>query len=121
MICYNENMKEVEFYTTTEGKCPYFEWLETLSLNFQIRIDNRLNRIRDGNFGDCKKLQNSQLSELRFTFGKGYRIYFKELDNLIIIILAGGDKSDQNKTIKKADEYLEDYLKREYKNDNKIR
>jgi len=51
-------------------------------------------------------------------FGKGYRIYFKELDNVIILIVAGGDKSDQKRTIKQADKYLEEYLTRSKNNDN---
>jgi len=61
---------------------------------------------------DCKRLTNSKLSELRLDFGKGYRIYFKELDNVIILIVAGGDKSDQKLTIKQADKYLEEYMNR---------
>ena len=69
-------------------------------------------------YGDCKRLTNSKLSELRLDFGKGYRIYFKELDNVIILIVAGGDKSDQKRTIKQADKYLEDYLNRSKNNDN---
>lgn len=68
--------------------------------------------MKDGNYGDYKRLQNSQLSELRLDFGKGYRIYFKELDNVIILIVAGSDKSDQKTTIKKADKFLNEYLNR---------
>lgn len=69
--------------------------------------------MRAGNYGDWKKLQNSQLSELRLDFGSGYRIYFKELDNVIILILAGSNKSSQKSIIKQADKYLEDYINRE--------
>lgn len=58
-------------------------------------------------------MQNSQLSELRLDFGSGYRIYFKELDNVIILILAGSNKSSQKSIIKQADKYLEDYINRE--------
>ncbi len=113
-------MKEIELYTTADGKCPYIDWLDTLCDEYSIRIDKRINRMREGNFGDWKRLQNSQLSELRLKFGKGYRIYFKELDNVIILIVAGSDKSDQKAVIKQADKYLEDYLNRKNKDDNKI-
>ncbi len=105
-------MKEIEYYTTPEGKCPYIEWRNTLSIEFQVRIAKRLNRMSNGNYGDWKRLQNSQLYELRMDFGKGYRIYFKELDNVIILILAGSDKSDQKHTIKQAGKYLEEFLNR---------
>ena len=57
---------------------------------------------------------------MRFDFGKGYRIYYKELDNIIILIIAGSGKSDQKKVIKLADEYLEEYVNRSKNNDNKI-
>lgn len=111
-------MKEVEFYTTQDGKCPYIEWSNTLSMNYRARIDMRIRRMTEGNFGDCKRLQNSRLSELRLNFGKGYRVYYRELDNVIILIIAGSDKSDQKRVIKQADKYLDDYLNRSIDNDN---
>ena len=113
-------MKEIVYYTTIDGKCPYIEWRDSLSILYQARIAKRLSRVQNGNLGDCKRLQNSQRSELRFDFGKGYRIYYKELDSIIILILAGSDKSDQKKVIKLADEYLEEYVNRSKNNDNKI-
>ena len=105
-------MKEIKIYTTKEGKSPFIDWIKTISPDFRVRINKRINRMKDGNFGDWKKLQNSQLSELRMNFGKGYRIYFKELDNVIILILAGSDKSDQKAVIKQADKYYEEYINR---------
>ena len=75
--------KEIELYTTKDGKCPFIEWIQNLSYDFKIRIYKRINRMKDGNYGNWKKLQNSQLSELKLDFGKGYRVYFKELDNVI--------------------------------------
>ncbi len=113
-------MKEIIYYTTIDGKCPYIDWRNNLSYNFQSRISMRLLRLMNGNYGDCKRLKNSQLSELRFDFGKGYRIYFKELDDVIILIVAGSDKSNQKNIIKKADEYLTEYLSRRTENDNKF-
>ena len=108
-------MKQLEYYTTEDGKCPYTEWLEKLSPAFQVKILTRLDRLAEGNKGDWKPLQNSQLSELRLHFGSGYRIYFKELDNVIILIFAGSNKSDQVKTIKKANKYYEEYINRSNK------
>lgn len=105
-------MKEIEYYTTPEGKCPYIEWFNTLSREHQAKVIKRVNRLEDGLYGDCKRLTNSKLSELRLNFGKGYRIYFKELNNIIVLIITGSDKSNQKSTIKQADKYLEDYLTR---------
>ncbi len=77
-------IKEIEYYTMPNGKCPYIEWFKALSRDYQSRVIKRINRLADGLYGDCKQLTNSTLSELRFDFGKGYRIYFKEFNNTII-------------------------------------
>lgn len=52
-------------------------------------------------FGDCKPVGDG-ISELKINYAKGYRIYFKETDGKIIILLIGGDKSTQQKDIQKA-------------------
>ena len=111
-------MKQIEYYTTENGKCPYIKWFYDLEPIYRAKVLIRLDRLIEGNPGDYKHLTNSKLSELRLHFGKGYRIYYKELDNVIILIVAGSDKSDQEKTIKQANMYLEDYIKRS-KYDNK--
>ena len=110
-------MKEIIYYTTKDGKCPFQKWLNKLDSIEQKRIRQRLLRIQYGNFGDCKPLQNSELSELRFITNKGYRVYYKELDSIIVLILAGSDKSDQVQTIKKANKYFEEFKERYSKND----
>ncbi|MBQ6516657.1 type II toxin-antitoxin system RelE/ParE family toxin [bacterium] len=112
-------MKEILYYTTSDGKCPFREWLNKLDSIEQKRIRQRLLRIKYGNFGDYKKLKNSDLSELRFITSKGYRIYFKELDNIIILIVAGGDKSNQVQIINKANNYYREFKER-YLKDDKI-
>ena len=112
-------LKEVEYYTTVEGKCPYLDWFNSLTKEYQSKIIKRINRLEDGLYGDYKKLQNSALSELRFHFGKGYRIYFKEINDKIILFVAAGDKSDQRRTIKQADSFLQEYLNRSTIYDNK--
>ena len=89
---YHMNMKEIIYYTTIDNKCPFKEWLNRLDSIEQKRIWQRLLRIQLGNYGDCKRLQNSELSELRFITNKWYRVYFKELDDIVVLILAGSDK-----------------------------
>lgn len=71
----------------------------------QVRILDRLDKLQDGYYGDFKIL-DSEIKELRFKFGSGYRIYFHETNDIIILLLCGGDKSTQNSDIKKAKEYL---------------
>ena len=104
--------KQIVYYTTQNGKCPYIEWLISLDKKTQNVINSRVERLKDGLNGDWKRLTNSKLSELRITFGKGYRVYYRELNNIIILIVAGGDKSDQKRLIKQADKYLKEFEER---------
>lgn len=54
-------------------------------------------------FGDCQPVGNG-INELKINYAKGYRIYFKETNGKIIILLLGGDKSTQQNDIEKANE-----------------
>lgn len=93
--------KEIHFFVSVNGKCYIKEWLEKLDVQTRAKINVRLVRLKYGAYGDYKRL-DSKLSELRFFFAKGYRIYFTEQNNKIILLLNAGDKSSQNKDIKKA-------------------
>ena len=57
----------------------------------------------DEHFGDCESVGDG-IKELKINYAKGYRVYFKEKDNKIIILLLGGDKSTQQSDIEKAKE-----------------
>lgn len=67
-----------------------------------IRIQKLEN---DEHFGDCESVGDG-IRELKINFAKGYRVYFKEQDGKIIILLIGGDKSTQQQDIDKAKEIL---------------
>lgn len=108
-IAYNVGMKKVEIFELKNGDIPLQKWLNSLKdRQTKARILEKLKRLSAGNFGDYKKL-DFELSELRLKFGSGYRIYFSEINNVIILLLSGGDKSTQNRDIKKAKEYLKIY------------
>ena len=72
----------------------------------------RLERIKLGNLGDFRSVGEG-VCELRIDYGPGYRIYFGQIGNIIVIILLGGDKSTQNRDIRKAIEYWRDYRSQE--------
>jgi putative addiction module killer protein len=69
-------------------------------------IEARLKMIEvESHLGDCKNVGNN-VFELRIHLGAGYRIYFTYKNNVIILLLCGGDKSTQEQDIKKAKEMI---------------
>ena len=103
--------KIVEIYVTSSDKKPFIEWLESLDDKIRYRVKERLDRVLLGNLGDNKFIKNG-VFELRLDFGSGYRIYFGNEKKFFIVLRCGGNKSTQNKDIKKALEYWKDYLSR---------
>lgn len=103
----------IRTYEKADGTVPFNEWLERLR-DKQARgvIRTRLNRVRLGLMGDCKPV-GSGVSELRIDFGPGYRVYFAQEGEQIIILLCGGDKSRQEQDIARAKEYWADYGSRD--------
>ena len=67
----------------------------------RARIDIRIRRLSLGNAGDAKPVGDG-VSELKVDHGPGYRVYFIQRGDVVIVLLAGGDKSTQDKDICKA-------------------
>jgi len=78
------------------------KWLKKLNdSRARHRINIRIKRLEEGNYGDVKHTGEGVI-EMRINYGQGYRVYFKETGNEIIILLCGGDKSTQQEDIAKA-------------------
>ncbi len=78
------------------------DWLDDQSdKRAQVRIAARLRLAEAGNLGDWGPV-GGPVSELRVDYGPGYRLYFTRRGGLLIIMLAGGDKSSQKRDIKRA-------------------
>src|SRR3990167_2168571 len=105
--------KTIKIYQKDNGDSPFVSWIELLDATIRHRIKSRLARIAIGNLGEHKILSEG-ISELKFKFGSGYRIYYSELDDVIVLLLCAGDKKTQSKDIKLAKEYLKDYLEGEH-------
>ncbi len=85
----------------------FTKWLKKLrDRQAVLAITKRLGRAKLGNFGDVAPVGNG-VSEMRFFIGPGYRLYYVIRDGKIIVMLCGGDKSSQEKDIKKAKEMAE--------------
>jgi putative addiction module killer protein len=77
-------------------------WIDGLSdVRGRARILVRIERLALGNSGDVRPIGEG-VSELRIDYGPGYRVYFKKIAYGLVILLAGGDKSTQEKDIKAA-------------------
>jgi putative addiction module killer protein len=80
----------------------FVNWLRALKdTNAVARIVARIRRLELGNLGDVKPVGEG-VSELRIDYGPGYRIYFVQQGNTVVILLCGGDKRTQNKDIRTA-------------------
>lgn len=80
----------------------FANWLAALrDVRAKFSILARLRRAELGNWGDCKPVGEG-LSEMRVHVGHGYRVYFIQESNCLYVLLAGGDKSTQQKDIAKA-------------------
>ncbi|MDY0143533.1 MAG: type II toxin-antitoxin system RelE/ParE family toxin [Bacteroidales bacterium] len=91
-----------------EKTTEFDKWLKKINdLKAKAKILFRIQKLEnDEHFGDCKPVGDG-IREMRVNFAKGYRIYFKEKDGKIIVLLIGGGKSTQQKDIKKAKEIWE--------------
>ncbi len=80
----------------------YQSWFERLrDREARFRIIARIRRLSLGNLGDVKPVGEG-VSELRITYGPGYRVYIKQQGDTLIVLLAGGDKSSQKHDVERA-------------------
>ena len=114
-IRYNNMTKPVQpktliVYQDADGNEPFTNWFNSLrDVQGRKRIGARLRRLEQGNYGDCQPIGEG-ISELRMFFGPGYRVYFGEEDDNIVLLLCGGDKSSQTQDIEAAKAYWKEHL-----------
>lgn len=84
-------------------------WLAKLKdLRGRARIIRRIDRLATGNPGNVRPIGKG-LSELRLDVGPGYRVYYLQDTDTLVLLLCGGDKSTQQKDIKKAHDLAEEW------------
>jgi putative addiction module killer protein len=88
----------IEIRETDEFK----KWIRSLRDSIaKAKIASRIQRLKYGNPGDVKPVGEG-VSEMRIDHGPGYRVYFVNRGNTIIVILCGGDKTTQQSDIDRA-------------------
>lgn len=88
-----------------EKTAEFDKWLRKLKdLRAKAKVLFRIQKVEtDEHFGDCEPVGDG-IREIKINYAKGYRIYFVEKSGKIILLLIGGDKSTQQKDIRKAKE-----------------
>ncbi|MDX8128193.1 type II toxin-antitoxin system RelE/ParE family toxin [Methylomonas sp. LW13] len=80
----------------------FAKWLASLKdLRSKTAIYRRIDRAQTGNLGDIKAVGEG-VCEMRIDLGAGYRVYYTIRNGMMIILLAGGDKSTQQSDIQRA-------------------
>jgi len=104
-------MKEkiVKRYILKNGKIPFDEWFFSLDKSDKNKAEVRIKRASMGLYGKYRNL-SCGITELKFE--NGIRIYFSEVENVVLLLLCGGNKTRQSDDIQKAQKYLEDYKER---------
>ena len=92
-----------------ERTAVYLEWIDALKDRAgRARILVRVDRLIHGNPGQYRDLTEG-VSELKIDFGPGYRVYYTRRATRLLLLLAGGDKSTQQKDIAKAIELARNF------------
>jgi putative addiction module killer protein len=101
--------KIIEEYKTTNGKSPFGEWLDSLrDKRAQVLIFTRLDRLKMGLLGATRNVGEG-VHEIKIDYGSGYRVYFGNDGERVVILLVGGTKNTQPSDIQKAKIYWDDY------------
>lgn len=98
-------MKEIRIFRLPNGRSPYADWLEGLSEGLQFRIDSFVERVAMGGAKKNVRSLGDQIFEIKINTGPGYRVYFGQDGECLILLLLGGDKGSQRRDIAKAKEF----------------
>ena len=103
--------KKVIYYTAENGGSPFGDWLRKLDNLTRAIVVRLIQRVAVGGAKKSIKALKDGIFEIKITYGPGYRVYFAQDGDEIIILLVGGDKKTQSRDIEKAKEYWRNYGK----------
>ena len=100
----------VREYIREDGSIPFKQWFDGLDYQAAAKVSVALARLETGHTSNIKWF--SGLGEYKIDRGPGYRIYFLQDGNNLIVLLGGGTKERQQKDIEKAKALLKEYKSR---------
>jgi putative addiction module killer protein len=98
-------------YVDEAGHDHFAKWFNELDARAAAKVTVYLTRIENGNFSQVKSV-GSGVSECRIDFGPGYRVYFGQEGDRLVILLGGGTKKRQQKDIQAAKRLWQEYKQR---------
>lgn len=105
-------MYQIIHYLDGNERDLYQDWLDGLRDRVaKVAIIKRIARVEAGLLGDHKPLRDG-IGELRIDVGAGYRVYYAQVGNMLILLTSGGDKKSQSRDIERAIGLLKDWEKR---------
>ncbi|MGH8582975.1 MAG: type II toxin-antitoxin system RelE/ParE family toxin [Gammaproteobacteria bacterium] len=103
---------QILHYLTVDDEDLYQGWLDDLrDLRARVAIQRRVDRLAGGSFGDHRSCREG-VWELRIDVGAGYRVYYAQAGQALVLLLCGGDKRSQTADIDRAVGYWRDYQRR---------
>jgi putative addiction module killer protein len=103
---------QIIIYQSSGGKKPFDVWFKKIKeTKTKALVLDRLDRLGLGLLGDVK-IVGGGVCELRIHCGPGYRLYYAQVDKVILLLLCGGSKATQQKDIEQAHKYLIDFKSR---------
>lgn len=106
---------ELREYVDARGRNHFREWVAELDQSIRARVIKSVFRMGDGNLSGAKS-EGEGISALRIDSGPGYRIYFGQDGDALIILLAGGTKRRQGGDIQQARSLWVEYKSRKQAN-----
>jgi putative addiction module killer protein len=103
--------RTLEEYLDDAGRSPFARWFTALAAEAAAKVTTALYRLEQGNTSNVKPVGGG-VSELRVDFGPGYRVYFGQDGDVLVILLGGGSKKAQQRDIASARRRWVDYKRR---------
>jgi putative addiction module killer protein len=107
-LCYLHTMPEIRYYVGPANVQPFAKWFADLEPVARAKATRAIARLEQANFSNVKSVGEGVL-EYRIDFGPGYRIYFGQDGDALVIRLTGGTKKRQQRDIEAAHAYWQDY------------
>jgi putative addiction module killer protein len=103
--------RAVREYLDRNGQSPFARWFSGLDRTAAAKVRTAIARLQQGNTSNVKSV-GTGVAECKISFGPGYRVYFGEDGETLIILLGGGTKARQDRDIANAQQRWDDYKTR---------